>query len=137
MLRRHRRFATVVVLTLGFGIGVNTATFSIVNAVLIRPLGFAEPEQLVMLHERLAGFDLDGAPFSPPDFLDVQRDQQSFEGVAAYRSLSVELSGSRDPARLDAAKVSGNLFSVLGVRPLLGRDFAAEEDRPGVATWRC
>jgi putative ABC transport system permease protein len=132
MLRRHRGFATVVVLTLGFGIGVNTATFSVVSAVLIRPLGFAEPEQLVMLHERLAGFDLDGAPFSPPDFLDVQRDQQSFEGVAAYLSLPVELSGSGDPVRLDAAKVSANLFSVLGVRPLLGRDFAAEEDRPGV-----
>jgi putative ABC transport system permease protein len=131
-LRRHPGFCVIVVLTLGFGIGINTATFSIVNAVLIRPLGFAEPERLVALHERLAGVSLEGNPFSPPDFLDVERDQRSFEGVAAYVNLPLELSGSGDPIRLDAAKVSANTFAVLGVTPLLGRGFTADEDRPGV-----
>ena len=131
-LWHHPGFLTVVVLTLGFGIGINTATFSIVNAVLIRPLGFGEPERLVALHERLAGFDFENAPFSPPDFLDLQREQQSFDGVAAYVRRPAELSGSGASVRIDVSKVSSNLFDVLGVRPMLGRAFTPEEDRPGV-----
>jgi putative ABC transport system permease protein len=127
-LRRKPAFALVVILTLGFGIGLNTATFSIVNAALIRPLGFVEPERLMALHERLGVEDV---PFSPPDFLDVKRDQQSFEDVAAYGNLSFELSGHSEPMRIDGSKVSASLFPLLGVRPLLGRDFRPEEDRPG------
>src|SRR5262249_35068575 len=80
------------------------------------------------LHERFGG---ENAPFSPPDFLDLERDQQSFEDVAAYANLSFELSGRSEPIRIDGAKVSAGLFSLLGVDPLLGRDFRAEEDRPG------
>jgi predicted permease len=131
-LRHHPGFLAVVVLTLGFGIGINTATFSIVNAVLIRPLGFGEPERLVALQERLAGWDLENAPFSPPDFADLQREQQSFEGIAAYVQRPAELSGSGAPVRIDVSKVSWNLFEVLGVRPMLGRSLTSEEDRPGV-----
>lgn len=127
-VRRKPAFALVVVLTLGFGIGLTTATFSIVNAALIRPLGFADPERLVALHER---FGVQDVPFSPPDFLDLQRDQQSFEHVAAYANVPLELSGRSEPIRIDAAKVSAGLFSLLGVGPLLGRDFRPEEDRPG------
>jgi predicted permease len=132
ILRRSPGFTLVVVLTLGFGIAINTATFSIVNAVLIRPLGFVAPDRLVALHENLAGFAFAGDPFSPPDFLDLARDQQSFQGVAAYRNVPVELSGGGEPIRLDAAKVTTNLFSVLGVSPVRGRDFTSDEDRPGV-----
>jgi len=128
-LRHHPGFCAVVVLTLGLGIGVNTATFSIVNAVLIRPLGFFEPERLVALHQGLP--DVEQAPFSPPDFLDLQRDQQSFEGVAAYLNVPFELSGTGEPIRIDGAKVSANLFSLLGAAPLLGRGITADEDRPG------
>jgi putative ABC transport system permease protein len=128
-LRHHPGFCAVVVLTLGLGIGVNTATFSIVNAVLIRPLGFSEPERLVALHQGLP--DVEQAPFSPPDFLDLQRDQQSFEGVAAYLNVPFELSGTGEPIRIDGAKVSANLFSLLGAAPLLGRGITADEDRPG------
>jgi predicted permease len=131
-LRRNPAFAIVVILTLGFGIGINTATFSIVNAALIRPLGFAEPERLVALHEHLASGGVENVPFSPPDFLDVERDQQSFVGVAAFVNLPFELSSRGEPIRIDGAKVSANLFSLLGVRPLLGRDFTPEEDRPGI-----
>ena len=115
------RLPLVVILTLGFGIGINTATFSIVNAALIRPLGFAEPERLVALHEHLRACE--DVPFSPPDFLDLERDQQSFEGVAAYVNVPFELSGRGEPIRIDGAKVSAKLFSLLGVRPLVGRDF--------------
>jgi putative ABC transport system permease protein len=131
-LRHHPGFFTVVVLTLGFGIGINTATFSIVNAVLLRPLGFGEPERLVALQERLSGFDSENAPFSPPDFIDVQREQQSFEQIAAYVSRPAELSGIGAPVRIDVSKVSWNLIEVLAVKPLLGRSFTPEEDRPGV-----
>jgi putative ABC transport system permease protein len=131
-LRRHPGFLAVVVVTLGFGIGINTATFSIVNAVLIRPLAFDAPERLVALQERLAGADLENSPFSPPDFLDVQREQQSFDGIAAYVARPAELSDSAAPVRIDVSKVSWNLFDVLRVRPMMGRSFTPEEDRPGV-----
>jgi predicted permease len=130
-LRRHPGFSTVVVLTLGFGIAINTATFSLVNAVLIRPLGFHEPERLVALHEHPGAPDAEASPFSPPDFLDLERDQQSFEGVAAYVNVALELAGSGEATRVDAAKVSANLFQVLGVAPVRGRTFTTEEDRPG------
>jgi len=126
-LRRQPGFAAVVVLTLGLGIGVNTATFSIVNAALIRPLGFAEPERLVALHEQLG----EDAPFSPPDFLDLEREQHSFEGVAAFVNVSLELSGGGEPVRIDGAKVTANLFPLLGTSPLVGRGFSPDEDRPG------
>ena len=129
-LRQHPGYVTVVVLTLGFGIGINTATFSIVNAVLIRPLEFAEPGRLVSLHESLPDFP-DG-PFSPPDLLDFERDQTSFERVGAYLNIPAELSGSGEPVRLDGAKISATLFPVLGVAPLLGRAFTPEDDRPGI-----
>jgi predicted permease len=127
MLRRQPGFAAVVILTLGLGIGVNTATFSIVNAALIRPLGFVQPERLVAVHEILG----EEAPFSPPDFLDLEREQQSFEGVAAFVNASLELSGDGEPVRIDGAKVTANLFPLLGASPLVGRGFTPDEDRPG------
>ncbi|HZM97423.1 MAG TPA: ABC transporter permease [Vicinamibacterales bacterium] len=129
-LRQHPGYVAVVVLTLGFGIGINTATFSIVNAVLIRPLEFAQPDRLVALHESLPDFP-DG-PFSPPDLLDFERDQMAFERVGAYLNIPAELSGSGEPVRLDGAKISATLLPVLGVAPLLGRGFTPEEDRPGI-----
>jgi putative ABC transport system permease protein len=129
-LRRYPAFCVVVILTLGLGVGINTATFSVVSAVLFRPLGFPESERLVALHESFPGRE--GVPFSPPDFVDLARDQQSFTGVAAYQNTLFELSGGSAPARVDAARVSANLFSVLGVTPALGRTFTPEEDRPGV-----
>ena len=110
-LRHHPGFLVVVVLTLGFGIGINTATFSIVNAVLIRPLPFDQPGRLVALTERVPG-RAGNTPFSPPDFIDVQREQQSFDGIAAYRPGPAELSGSGAPVRLDVTRVSWNLFDV-------------------------
>lgn len=139
-LRRQPGFFAVVVLTLGFGIGINTATFSIINAVLIRPLGFPDPDRLVAVQERLAGFEFEAGPFSPPDFLDFQREQRSFEAVGAYVQRPGELTGTGPPLRIDASKVTASLFDVLGVPPLLGRTFEEDEDRPGVdvavLSWR-
>ena len=83
------------------------------------------------LTERVSGF-AENVPFSPPDFIDVQREQQSFDGIAAYVQRPAELSGNGAPVRLDVSKVSWNLFDVLGIRPMLGRAFTEPEDRPGV-----
>jgi predicted permease len=131
-LRSNPAYAIVVILTLGLGIGLNTATFSIVNAALIKPLGFAEPERLVALHEHFAARRAEHLNFSPPDFLDVERDQKSFERVAAYVNIPFELSGRGEPIRIEGAKVSASLFSILGVGPVVGRDFRPEEDKPGM-----
>jgi len=131
-LRHYPGFCAVVVLTLGLGIGINTATFSVVNAVLFQPLGFPKPERLVALHVNMPWAGLERAPFSAPDFVDLARDQQSFTGAAAYVNTPFELSGGSAPTRIDAAKVSANLFSVLDVTPALGRGFTPDEDRPGV-----
>ena len=129
-LPRHRAFAGVVVLTLALAIAINTATFSIVNAVLLRPLGFPDEERLVSLREGRSGVDFGGF-FSPPDYLDVEREQQSFEDVAAWVPVSVELSGNGEAALIVGTRVSPALFRILGVSPLLGRTFTADEDRPG------
>jgi len=130
-LRRYPGFCAVVVLTLGLGIGINTATFSVVDAVLFRPLGFPEPDRLVALHANMPWAGLERSPFSAPDFVDLAREQQSFSGAAAYVNTLFEVSGGSAPTRIDAAKVSANLFSVLDVMPALGRGFRPDEDQPG------
>ena len=111
-LRKHPGFLAVVVLTLGFGIGINTATFSIVNAVLLRPLPFDQPGAWWRSQSGLGPGRK--RAFSPPDFIDVQREQQSFDGIAAYAPRAAELSGNGAPVRLDVTRVSWNLFEVLG-----------------------
>lgn len=132
-LRRFRHnpgFALVVVLILALGIGATTAVFSLVNAALIRPLGFAKPERLVALHEG-APPQIESVPFSPPDLLDLEREQKSFAGVGAFLNVPTELSGRGDPERVQGARISASLFPLLGVEPALGRLFSASEDRPG------
>jgi predicted permease len=130
-LRSSPAFASVVVLTLGLGIGANTAFFSVVNAVLIRPLGYADTDRLVSVHEGFPQARIDRLPFSPLDFDDFRRDQQSFEIVAAYRNAPFELSGGGPPERIAGGKVSAELFRTLGVAPAVGRAFSTAEDRPG------
>ena len=130
-LRRSAGFATVVILTLGLGIGANTAFFTVVNAVLIRPLGYANADRLVSLEEGFPQARVTRLPFSALDFNDLRRYQQSFETLAAYRNIPLEISGDGTPERIAGAKVSPDLFYTLGVFPSLGRTFAAEDDRPG------
>jgi len=131
-LRGSFTFASVVVLTLGLGIGANTAFFTVVNAVLIRPLGFAEPDRLVSVHESFPQAGIDHLLVSALDFEDFRRDQQSFEAVAAYRNVPLEVSGGGPPERIAGAKVSADFFGVLGVGPMVGRTFSTADDRPGV-----
>lgn len=133
VFRRQPTFTAVAVLTLALGIGVNAAMFSVVNAVLLRPLPFPDAGRLVLVHEGVPTLGFSKISFSAPDLLFYEQGQKSFEGMASYQNKSFELSGAGDPTRITAARVSANLFSVLGVQPMLGRVFASDEDRPGVA----
>jgi putative ABC transport system permease protein len=131
MLLKQPGFSLIAVLTLALGIGANTAIFSIVNAVLLRPFPYQAPERLVMLREHVSG---GGAGFSPsyPNFADWRTQNTVFASIAAVRqNESFNLTGAGEPERLQGRLVSAEFFSTLDIKPLVGRDFLAEEDRPG------
>jgi putative ABC transport system permease protein len=131
MLIKTPVFTAVTVLTLAVGIGANTATFSLVNAALLRPLEFHDPNRLVLVYEAIPQTDLPKMTFSPPDFVDFSEYQRSFSQVAAYNCDTMELSGHGEPRRLDITRASAELFPLLGVEPIVGRTFSLSEDRPG------
>jgi putative ABC transport system permease protein len=129
MLRKNPGFAAAAVLTLALGIGANTAIFSVCNAVLFKPLPYAEPGRIVMLWERVRDGNL--STVAPANFVDWRSGNRSFSEMAAVNSSSFILSGQGEAARLAGAGVSSDFFSILGVRFTLGRSFLPEEDRPG------
>jgi putative ABC transport system permease protein len=130
-LRRNPGFTAVAVLTLALGIGATTAIFSVVNAVLLRSLPFRNPSRLIALHEGIPKIGFPRMGFSPPDLIVFERSQKSFSAVGAFRNERVDISSQSEPERVMAARVSASLFPMLGVQPLLGRVFTAQEDRPG------
>ena len=129
MLRKGMGFTLVAVLTLALGIGANTALFSVVNGVLLNPLPYPHPKQLVALHQSKPNFS-QGA-ISYPNFLDWQKENHSFSEMAVYRSLVFNLTGSGDAEQLFGQYVTADFFDILGTKPVLGRSFAAGEDRIG------
>ncbi|HLX09317.1 MAG TPA: ABC transporter permease [Thermoanaerobaculia bacterium] len=131
MLRNHPGFTIVAVLTLAIGIGANTALFSVVDGVLLRPLPFPHPEQLVRLHESKPNFE--SGSISYPNFRDWQQQNHSFAAIAIARGSGFSLTGMGAAEQLDADLVSSDWFSLLGVRPLLGRTFLRGEDEVGAA----
>jgi putative ABC transport system permease protein len=124
-------FTLVAVIALALGIGANTAMFGIVNAVLLRPVPYPQPERLLKLYS--SGRDFQRSSVSYPNFLDWQRRSRSFQEMAAYRTDNFNLTGQANPERLKGAMVSATMFPVLGVRPIAGRTFTGEEDRRGAA----
>ncbi len=130
-LLRSPGFTSVAVLTLALGIGANTAIFSVVNAVLLRPLPFPEPDQLVLITENNLSRGWTSFAVSPANYLDWQRQAQTLQSMASFRGAGFNVSGGTEPERVIAAQVSASFFNVLGVSPLLGRTFTEEEDRPG------
>src|SRR5829696_7810376 len=128
-LLRRPGFAAVVVLTLALGIGANTAIFSVVNAVLLRPLPYADPERLVMVWGRYADFGRTST--SLPDFVDWKAGATSFVQMAARHNAVFNLTGDGEPEQLTADRVTANFFPTLGVRPQLGRAFLPEEEKVG------
>jgi putative ABC transport system permease protein len=124
-------FTATAVLMLALGIGATTAIFSIVEAVLLRPLPFPHSEQLVSLEDILQGADVGGngeAGVTVPDIRNYTRDTHSFESLGGYTQGSYELSGVGDPAQVNATRMTGGVFPALGVAPIMGRFFTQQED---------
>src|SRR5215510_3849909 len=128
-LRQNRGFALVAIITLALGVGATTAVFSVVNSVLLRPLPFRDPDQLVWVWSRRP--DNNKAPFSLPDFLDHRDQNQTLDQIAAFGNIGVSLSGIERTDRLQAQRVSANLFQLLGVDAEHGRLMLPSDDDPG------
>jgi len=130
-LARKPGFTFVAVVTLALGIGANTAIFSVVNAVLLRPLPYPEPERLVQVWNKLESAGLPQLWFSEPEIIDYRQRQQHFEDIAVFTAQGANLTGAGEPQRVTLCFTSAPFFPVLGVNPLLGRTFTPEEDVPG------
>ncbi len=130
-LRRSPGFTSVAVLMLALGIGANTAIFSMVNAVLLRPLPYKDADQLVMVWEQNPHRGWFENIVSAANFLDWKKQNHVFEDMAAFESNFFNLSGGNKPEEIAGERVTTNLFSLLGVRPLRGRLFLPEEEKPG------
>lgn len=124
-------FTLVTVLALALGIGATTAIYSVVNAVLLRPLPFEEPGRLMALWESARSVEDDKMPVAPADFFDWQAQSRRFEQLAAYHNWSFNLSGEGDPEQVSGAVSTAELFGVLGRRPMLGRTYRPDECRQG------
>ena len=134
MLRRSPAFAVIAVLTLAVGIGANTAIFSVLRSVLLRPLPYAQPEQLVQLwadHRQLGRAEPEW--LTPVDFIDMRDGNHTFSAMAAYGGWAPDITGSGDPESLNGLSVSGNYFSMLGTSPAAGRLFSPADDDAAVA----
>jgi predicted permease len=129
VLLKNPGFTAIAVLTLALGIGANTALFSVVNAVLLNPLPFAKPDELVAVYAKSANFQEGSIAY--PNFLDWQKDNQSFASLCAFRSDDYNMTGAGEPERVHIHMISAEFFSTLGIQPLLGRAFRPEEDLVG------
>ncbi|MGH9851213.1 MAG: ABC transporter permease, partial [Blastocatellia bacterium] len=131
-LLKNPGFSLIAVVTLALGIGANTAIFSVVNAVLLRPLPFKESERLVMVwNHGVAAAGGDRTPLAVADLLDWRAQSQSFAEIGALQNITYNYIGGESPERVQAAGVTANFFSMLGVQPQLGRAFLPEEEKPG------
>ena len=132
MLLKRPSLTAVAVIAIGLGIGANTAIFSVVNTVLLQPLPYDQPEQLLRVATEQRNQALDGrGAFSVPDFLDVQKSSTTLEYVAVFQGAGTIITEGGDPERVLGAAVTADYFPLLRVKPVLGRVFTREEDKPG------
>jgi len=129
MLIKNPAFTVIAVIALALGIGANSAIFSVVNTVLLRPLPYADAERLVWIWGKSPSGDKGAV--SPPDFFDYRGQSQSFEQLAAFLTVTHNLNDMDNPERISGAATSANFFDTMGVKPLLGRTFATEEEQAG------
>ena len=129
VLAKNWGFAAVAILTLALGIGANSALFSVVNGVLLNPLPFPDPEQLVAVYSKTPTFQESSVTY--PNFLDWQKDSHSFSALGAFRSEDYSLIGAGEPERLHGHMISAEFFPAYGINPLLGRNIRPEEDQAG------
>ncbi|HEY3853292.1 MAG TPA: ABC transporter permease [Verrucomicrobiae bacterium] len=133
-LCKNPGFTFVAVICVALGIGATTGIFSVLNAVLLRPLHYARPEQLARLYTEFPGFANGGGQrfgFSQPEYLDLKCDVKQWESIQAYQTGDVNLAGQNEPVRVRAAAVTGGMLNMLGVPAIEGRLVAAEDDKPG------
>src|SRR6202050_4827796 len=131
MLAKSPGFTAIAILTLAMGIGANTALFSVVNGVLLNPLAYPHPGQLVAIYGKTPGSNL--GPITYLNFLDWQRDTQTFSSMAMYRNKDYNFIGTGEAERLTGYMISAGFFPTLGVSPILGRTFLPDDDHPGAA----
>ena len=129
MLGKSPGFTAMAVLTLALGIGANTALFSVINGVLLNPLPFPNANRIVVMFQDKPNFPK--GSISYPNFLDWRQDNRCFESIAAYRWADGTIRGTGEPEEVHAQRVSATFFSILGVQPILGRNFTEDEDRRG------
>ena len=127
---QHPGFTAVVVLTVALGVGANSAIFSVVNGVLLRPLPYRQSDQLVYVYSQFPTMGFDDFWISPPEYRDLQERARSFSSIGAWRTGRVNVAGTDNPVRVTAAVVSAEFFTTLGVSPVVGRPFTTDEDRP-------
>jgi predicted permease len=130
LLRRSPGFTTLAVLTIGLGIGANSAIFSVINGVVRKPLAYPESDRLMFLTSQFPTLNFDKFWLSGPEYLDIKERTKAFTHVGAYTTGAMNLSEGDRPERVNAAFVSASMFDVLGVRPLQGTTFTDEQDRP-------
>ena len=130
-LRKNPGFTLLAVLMLAVGIGVNTAMFSVINAVLLRPLPYQEADRLVWMNE--SGTEIKNRQVSYPTFVDWRARNQVFEAMSIFRGWGVNLTGSGEAEFLDARMVTADYFKIMRATPFMGRDFTAEDDKVGAA----
>jgi predicted permease len=131
MLLKNPGFSAIVVVTLALGISVNVALFSVVNGVLLNPLPYPQPEQLVTLHQSKPNFETGAIPY--PNFRDLQKENRTFSAMAISRGIGFSLIGAGEAERVSGRLMSADFFSVLSVKPVLGRTFAPGEDEVGAS----
>jgi putative ABC transport system permease protein len=131
MLRKNLGFTLVAVLTLALGIGANTAIFSVVNAVLLKPMPYQDAERLVYISQTVLQNGATGAPVSFTKYEQIREQSRALESTAAYYTLSLSLVTQREPEAIPAARVTGDFFKVLATTPVRGRTFLSEEEQPG------
>jgi putative ABC transport system permease protein len=131
MLKRNPAFTAVAILTLAVGIGANSAIFSVVNSVLLRPLPYRQPDQLVRVYSEFTSMQLRKFWLSPPELLDIQREAKSWEAIGAWAPGGQNVGTESEPLRVTSANITRSLIDVLGVQPERGRNFTEEEDRNG------
>jgi putative ABC transport system permease protein len=131
MLFKKPGFTLIAVVTLALGIGANTAIFSVVNGVLLRPLPYKEPDRLVRVYSEFPTMNLRKFWISPPEFMDIQKEAKSWESVGAWASGGVNIAATGAPIRVTAVGVTRSLIDTLGVQPALGRNFTPEEGGVG------
>jgi len=130
-LHKHPAFSIIVVLVLALGIGANTAIFSVVNSVLLRPLAYKDSDRLAMVWGNFRALNIERLPAKAAEYEDYRDQTQIFEQVAAFANASLNLTGNEQPERLSGSRVTSNLFSMLGAQAEQGRIFAADENQAG------